>query len=96
MFNAEQMALIATLTPRAQQVAGLIMWMDAPDREIIMPRSQFYARLHFYPKNANMMAIQRAVAAIEAELQQSVLPQLNIRVGDNELGEQEQLFTLTY
>ncbi|WP_125571070.1 hypothetical protein [Lacticaseibacillus songhuajiangensis] len=95
-FNAQQLAVIATLTPRAQQVCGLIMWMDAPDHEIIMPRSQFYARLHYFPRNDNMMAIQQEVAAMTRELRASVLPQFMIHLGDNDLGEDEMLYTISY
>ncbi len=96
MLTEDEMRQVAHLSARAQQIVGLVMWMDRPDREIVMPRSQFYARLHFYPRNENMMAIQTAVADVVAELRASVLPALRIRVGDNDLGEQEQLFTLTY
>ncbi|WP_127848590.1 hypothetical protein [Lacticaseibacillus hulanensis] len=96
MMDKNEMLAVSDLSPRAQQVVGLIMWMDRPDREIVMPRSQFYARLHFYPRNENMMAIQKAVADVVAELRGSIFPEFNIRVGDNDLGEQEQLFTITY
>ncbi len=96
MFDAQQFQVIAQLSPRAQQVVGFIMWMDSPAREIVLPRSQFYARLHFYPRNENMMAIQKAVADVVEEVRAALLPHLNIRIGDNDLGEQEQLFTITY
>lgn len=96
IFNAEQLARIAKLSPRAQQVCGLIMWMDDPDREIVMPRRQFFARLHYYPRNTNMMAIQQEVADMTRELRASVLPAFMIHLGDNDLGEDEMLYTISY
>ncbi|WDF82506.1 hypothetical protein PQ472_11515 [Lacticaseibacillus pabuli] len=96
LFTAQDFATIATLTPRAQQVVGLIMWTDDAEREIVMARSEFYAKLHFHPTNANMMAIQRAVAQVQTELRAQLLPNFDIRVGDNDLGEDEMLFTISY
>lgn len=95
-FSASQFNVISTLSPRAQQVVGLIMWTDDPEREIVMARSEFYAKLHFQPNNANMMAIQRDVGQVQKELRAKLLPNFDIRVGDNDLGEDEMLFTLTY
>lgn len=92
----QQLAAIPQLSPRALQIMGLILWRDEPDREIEIARADFYARLHFHASNKNMMAIQQAVAAAVRELQNGGWPHLNIRVGDNDLGETEQLFTLTY
>jgi len=48
-FSASQFNVISTLSSRAQQVVGLIMWTDDPEREIVMARSEFYAKLHFHP-----------------------------------------------
>jgi len=43
-----------------------------------------------------MMAIQRDVGQVQKELRAKLLPNFDIRVGDNDLGEDEMLFTLTY
>ncbi|WP_155287869.1 hypothetical protein [Lacticaseibacillus zhaodongensis] len=92
----EQVAAIPQLSPRALQILGLILWRDEPDCEIEIARSDFYVRLHYHADNGNMMQIQQEVGAAVRELQRGGWPRLNIRVGDNDRGETEQLFTISY
>lgn len=95
LLTAAGYGQLATLSDRAQQIVGLLLWQNDPEREVIVSRQAFYARLGYRPDNTNMMAIQEQVAVIAAEVR-TVLPHFQIWVGDNDLGEQEQLFTLRY
>ncbi|KRL88177.1 hypothetical protein [Lacticaseibacillus pantheris] len=84
------------LTSRAQRVVGLILWRGNPDREINVDQDTFYARLKLFPGQTGATMTERALADLINELRGSVLPNFMIRVGDNDLGEQEQILTITY
>ncbi|WP_054750831.1 hypothetical protein [Lacticaseibacillus thailandensis] len=84
------------LSARAQRVVGLVLWRGNPDREITVAQDTFYARLKLFPGQTGATMVERALADLINELRHSLLPNFMIRVGDNDVGEQEQVLTITY